>query len=51
MASSKAPEQSKDGKKENDKVVPNGVKKDEPEELVAQSRLFILICRARKIRI
>jgi hypothetical protein len=34
MASSKAPEQLQDKSKESDKAVPNGVKKDEPEDLV-----------------
>lgn len=55
MASAKQPEQSPDKKKENEKLIANGVKKDEPEELV--SLLFVMNthkltkCRVRKIRI
>jgi hypothetical protein len=37
MASAKQPEQSPDKKKENEKPLANGVKKDEPEELVIPS--------------
>jgi hypothetical protein len=41
MASTKQDEQTQDKKKENEKPVINGIKKDEPEELVLTSLCMV----------